>query len=119
MANSKFIPFEFGATAHFPPRKKGKSNMVFIEIGQHPIIYSRAVGALQPNEKLSENKEYLTVCQEICEANCPIREPAYLNITCKRLGLDEAVAKTKDLSELDGIAWTEILAMGLCKPKLF
>jgi hypothetical protein len=114
-----FIPFQFGATAHFPPRKKGKSDIALIDIGQHPIIFSRAIGTLQPDDKLSENEMYLLECRRVCEESCPIREPAKLNITCKRLSLLEAIAKTKDCTELDAKSWSEILRCGLCKPALY
>jgi hypothetical protein len=112
-------PFQFGSTAHLPPRTKGKSNFILIDIGQHPVIYSRAVGTLQPEEKLDENEDYLLECRRVCEATCPIREPEDLNVTCKRLSLISAMAKTTDYSELDIQSWSKILCRGLCKPALY
>lgn len=113
------IPFQFGATAHLPPRNKGKSHIVLIDVSQHPILYSRAVGTLKPEEKLAENEEYLRGCQKICEASCLNRKLEDLKITCKRLSLTSAIAQTSDSSELDIQSWSKILRRCLCKPSIY
>jgi len=119
IANSTNTPFLYGAGAHLPPRSQGKSDFVIIEISQHPILYSRAIGTLQPEEKLTVNRNYLTECQRICESSCPIRENSEFRISCKRMSLIKAIAKTEDRLLLTVGDWSEILRLGLCKPTLY
>jgi hypothetical protein len=119
MANPDYYPFLYGATAHFPPRKFGKSASVLIDIAQHPIIFSRAVCTMRPDEKLSANDEYLRETRQICEETCPIRNCAQMNVTCKRMSYINALAESIDHSELGVKEWAEILKCGLCKPSIY
>ncbi len=121
MKNTETVPFLYGATVHFPPGKKDKSDFVLIYLGHHPIVYSRAVSRLQPGDKSTENEIYLRACKRACEERCPVRvrRVAQINIICDRSTPQRAIAKTEDRSELDGKKWAELLSRGLCRPRLY
>jgi len=119
MEKSDYFPFMHGATAHFPPGKRGKSDFIFIDICQHPIIYSKAVCTSRPDKKLAENDSYLRTCRRICEERCPLRIHSVINVICKRLSSLRAMARTEDGSELDAGKWSEILNLSLCRPVLY
>ena len=118
-ANPEHFPFKYGATAHFPPKKRGKSDLVIIEITQHPIVYSRAVATSRSDRKMAVNEDYLSVCWRICEKRCPIKRHTRLNVICQRMNASHAIAKTEDSSELDARKWSEVLGLGLCRPVLY
>src|SRR5271157_1096338 len=119
MEKSDYFPFMHGATAHFPPGKRGKSDFIFIDICQHPIIYSKAVCTSRLDKKLAENDSYLRTCRRICEERCPLRIHSVINVICKRLSSLRAMARTEDGSELDAGKWSEILNLSLCRPVLY
>jgi hypothetical protein len=117
--NPDFIPFLFGASAHFPPGVRGKSERIYIDIGQHPVLFSRAVGLLQPDEKVIENEIYLRITQEACEAGCPLRISGSFKVLCKRISRIRAIAESEDGSELNADVWAKALRSGLCKPVFY
>jgi hypothetical protein len=119
MTDSECVPFVYGATAHFPARKLGKSDIVIIDISPHPIIYSRAVCTSRTDKKLAENDVYLDTCRRVCEERCPIRTHSPTRVICSRLTPLRVIAKTEDHSELDVAQWSEILRTGLCRPALY
>lgn len=119
MSNPEYIPFKYGATAHFPAKKQGKSDIVMIDISPHPIIYSRALCTARLDKKLAENDVYLSICRRVCEERCPVRTHSQINVICKRLTSLRAIAKTEDSSELDVDKWSEVLSLSLCRPVLY
>lgn len=119
MANPEYIPFTYGATAHFPSKKQGRSDIVIIDISQHPIIYSKVIYTSRSDKKLAENDAYLSICRRFCEELCPIRTHSPINVICKRLTSLRSIAKTEDGSELDVDMWSEVLSLGLCRPVLY
>lgn len=121
MKYTETVPFLYGATAHFPPDKRKKSDIVFIYLVEHPILHSRAVSRLQPGDKSSENEVYLSSCKRACEERCPVRvrSAVQTNIICDRSTLLRAIARTEDCSELDAQSWSQRLSVGLCRPKVY
>ena len=119
MANPDCTPFLYGATAYFSHKKKGRSDIVIIEINQHPIIYSRAICAVRPGEKSARNNDYLSTTWRACEERCPLQNHSPLNVICKRSTSVRAIANTEDSSELDINQWSDVLRSGLCRPVLY